>query len=35
VVILEHELQATKEYLQTTVEELEASNEELKTDWSF
>jgi two-component system CheB/CheR fusion protein len=29
--ILEHELQATKEYLQTTVEELEASNEELKS----
>jgi two-component system, chemotaxis family, CheB/CheR fusion protein len=28
---LEHELQATKEYLQTTVEELEASNEELKS----
>ena len=31
VAILEHELQATKEYLQTTVEELEASNEELKS----
>jgi two-component system, chemotaxis family, CheB/CheR fusion protein len=31
VTILEHELQATKEYLQTTVEELEASNEELKS----
>ena len=29
--ILEQELQATKEYLQTTVEELEASNEELKS----
>ena len=29
--VLEHELQATKEYLQTTVEELEASNEELKS----
>jgi two-component system CheB/CheR fusion protein len=29
--ILEHELQSTKEYLQTTVEELEASNEELKS----
>jgi two-component system CheB/CheR fusion protein len=28
---LEYELQATKEYLQTTVEELEASNEELKS----
>lgn len=28
---LEHELQATKEYLQTTVEELEASNEELQS----
>jgi two-component system CheB/CheR fusion protein len=28
---LENELQATKEYLQTTVEELEASNEELKS----
>ena len=28
---LEQELQATKEYLQTTVEELEASNEELKS----
>ncbi len=31
VAILEHELQATREYLQTTVEELEASNEELKS----
>ena len=31
VAFLEHELQATKEYLQTTVEELEASNEELKS----
>ncbi|MFW6123461.1 MAG: chemotaxis protein CheB [Thermodesulfobacteriota bacterium] len=31
VAVLEHELQATKEYLQTTVEELEASNEELKS----
>jgi two-component system CheB/CheR fusion protein len=31
IAILEHELQATKEYLQTTVEELEASNEELKS----
>ena len=31
VAILEHELQATKEYLQATVEELEASNEELKS----
>jgi two-component system CheB/CheR fusion protein len=29
--VLEQELQATKEYLQTTVEELEASNEELKS----
>jgi two-component system CheB/CheR fusion protein len=29
VATLERELQATKEYLQTTVEELEASNEEL------
>lgn len=29
VAVLEHELQATKEYLQTAVEELEASNEEL------
>jgi two-component system CheB/CheR fusion protein len=29
IAVLEHELQATKEYLQTTVEELEASNEEL------
>ncbi len=29
--VLEHELQATNEYLQTTVEELEASNEELKS----
>ena len=28
---MENELQATKEYLQTTVEELEASNEELKS----
>jgi two-component system CheB/CheR fusion protein len=31
VAVLEHELQATREYLQTTVEELEASNEELKS----
>jgi two-component system CheB/CheR fusion protein len=31
VEVLEHELQATREYLQTTVEELEASNEELKS----
>ena len=31
VAILEHELQATKEYLQTTVEELEAGNEEFKS----
>jgi two-component system CheB/CheR fusion protein len=31
VAVLEHELQATKEYLQTAVEELEASNEELKS----
>lgn len=31
IAVLEHELQATKEYLQTTVEELEASNEELKS----
>jgi two-component system CheB/CheR fusion protein len=29
--VLEHELQAAREYLQTTVEELEASNEELKS----
>jgi two-component system, chemotaxis family, CheB/CheR fusion protein len=28
---LEHDLQAAKEYLQTTVEELETSNEELKS----
>jgi two-component system, chemotaxis family, CheB/CheR fusion protein len=31
VAVLEKELQATKEYLQTTVEELEVSNEELKS----
>lgn len=31
ITVLEQELQATKEYLQTTVEELEASNEELKS----
>jgi two-component system, chemotaxis family, CheB/CheR fusion protein len=31
IAILEHDLQATREYLQTTVEELEASNEELKS----
>jgi two-component system, chemotaxis family, CheB/CheR fusion protein len=31
IAVLEHELQATREYLQTTVEELEASNEELKS----
>jgi two-component system CheB/CheR fusion protein len=31
VAVLEHELQSTKEYLQTTVEELEASNDELKS----
>jgi two-component system CheB/CheR fusion protein len=28
---LEHELQAVREYLQTTIEELEAANEELKS----
>lgn len=31
VVRLEHELEATKEHLQTTIEELETSNEELKS----
>jgi two-component system CheB/CheR fusion protein len=31
VAVLENELQAVREYLQTTVEELEASNEELKS----
>lgn len=30
-VVLEQELQSTKEYLQTTIEELETSNEELKS----
>ena len=28
---LEHELQATREYLQAAIEELEAANEELKS----
>ncbi len=31
LIVLEQELQSTKEYLQTTIEELETSNEELKS----